>query len=168
MLGDAGANLAGAVAGVALFAALGTDARLIALVVVALLTVYGEFRSISAAIERIPPLRALDRIGRTADSQARPARLASSRVGDLREVDTLLEPQQPVVGDRRPGRRVGGELVEGEPDAGVVVEAAHPQPDQLAACSGLRVKTAEPHSPQKYLCQPSSGASRSRSSPRRR
>ena len=64
MLGDCGANLAGAVAGVALFAALGTDARLIALVVVVLLTVYGEFRSISAAIERIPPLRALDRVGR--------------------------------------------------------------------------------------------------------
>lgn len=64
MLGDAGANLAGAIAGVALFAALGTDARLIALIVVAVLTIYGEFRSISAAIERIPPLRALDRIGR--------------------------------------------------------------------------------------------------------
>ena len=64
MLGDAGANLAGAVAGVALFAALGVDARLIALVAVAALTIYGEFRSISAAIERIPPLRALDRIGR--------------------------------------------------------------------------------------------------------
>lgn len=64
MLGDAGANLAGAVAGVALFAALGTDARLIALIVVAALTVYGEFRSISAAIDRIAPLRALDRIGR--------------------------------------------------------------------------------------------------------
>ena len=64
MLGDAGANLAGAIAGVALFAALGTDARLVALIIVALLTVYGEFRSISAAIERIPPLRAIDRIGR--------------------------------------------------------------------------------------------------------
>jgi hypothetical protein len=64
MLGDAGANLAGAVAGVALFAALGTDARLVALAIVALLTIYGEFRSISAAIERIAPLRALDRIGR--------------------------------------------------------------------------------------------------------
>ena len=64
MLGDCGANLAGAVAGVALFAALGTEARLIVLVVVALLTVYGEFRSISTAIERIAPLRALDRVGR--------------------------------------------------------------------------------------------------------
>jgi len=64
MLGDAGANLAGAIAGVTLIVTLGDDARLIALALVAALTVYGEFRSISAAIERIPPLRALDRIGR--------------------------------------------------------------------------------------------------------
>jgi UDP-GlcNAc:undecaprenyl-phosphate/decaprenyl-phosphate GlcNAc-1-phosphate transferase len=64
MLGDAGANLAGAIAGVTLIVALGEDARLIALAVVAALTIYGEFRSISAAIERIGPLRALDRLGR--------------------------------------------------------------------------------------------------------
>ena len=64
MLGDAGANLAGAIAGVTLIVALGEDARAIALIVVAALTVYGEFRSISAAIERIGPLRALDRLGR--------------------------------------------------------------------------------------------------------
>jgi len=64
MLGDAGANLVGAIAGVSLIVTLGTDARAIALAIVALLTVYGEFRSISAAIERIPPLRALDRVGR--------------------------------------------------------------------------------------------------------
>lgn len=70
MLGDCGANLAGAVAGVALFAALGTEARLIALAVVALLTIYGEFRSISAGIDRLAPLRALDRIGRLEDPPA--------------------------------------------------------------------------------------------------
>jgi len=64
MLGDAGANLAGAIAGVTLIVSLGEDARAIALVVVAALTLYGEFRSISAAIDRIPPLRALDRVGR--------------------------------------------------------------------------------------------------------
>lgn len=64
MLGDAGANLVGAIAGVTLIVALGEEARAIALAAVALLTVYGEFRSISAAIERIAPLRALDRIGR--------------------------------------------------------------------------------------------------------
>ena len=64
MLGDAGANLAGAIAGVTLVVSLGDEARLVALAVVAALTLYGEFRSISAAIERIAPLRALDRIGR--------------------------------------------------------------------------------------------------------
>jgi UDP-GlcNAc:undecaprenyl-phosphate/decaprenyl-phosphate GlcNAc-1-phosphate transferase len=64
MLGDAGANLAGAIAGVALIVTLGDTARAIALAVVVLLTIYGEFRSISATIERIPVLRALDGVGR--------------------------------------------------------------------------------------------------------
>lgn len=64
MLGDAGANLAGAIAGVTLIVGLGSDARLLALAIVAVLTVYGEFRSISAAIERIGVLRAIDRVGR--------------------------------------------------------------------------------------------------------
>lgn len=64
MLGDAGANLVGALGGVALIVTLGDGARLVALAAVAALTLYGEFRSISQAIERIGPLRALDRIGR--------------------------------------------------------------------------------------------------------
>lgn len=64
MLGDTGANLIGALAGVSLLVVLGDDARLIALAVIAALTVYGEFRSISAAVERLPLLRALDRAGR--------------------------------------------------------------------------------------------------------
>lgn len=64
MLGDAGANLVGALAGVVLLVTLSEDARLVALVVVAALTIYGEFRSISAAIERLPVLRQLDRLGR--------------------------------------------------------------------------------------------------------
>ena len=64
MLGDAGANLAGAIAGVTLIVGLGEDARLVALAIVAALTIYGEYRSISRAIERIGPLRALDRLGR--------------------------------------------------------------------------------------------------------
>ena len=64
MLGDTGSNLVGALAGVALLEVLGDDARLIALAVVAALTVYGEFRSINTAIERIPPLRYLDSLGR--------------------------------------------------------------------------------------------------------
>jgi hypothetical protein len=64
MLGDTGSNLIGAVAGVWLLTAFDGDARLIALAVVAAITVYGELRSISATIESVPPLRWLDSLGR--------------------------------------------------------------------------------------------------------
>jgi UDP-GlcNAc:undecaprenyl-phosphate GlcNAc-1-phosphate transferase len=64
MLGDTGSNLLGAVAGVWLLTTLGADARLIALAMVAGLTIYGELRSISATIESVPPLRWLDSLGR--------------------------------------------------------------------------------------------------------
>jgi UDP-GlcNAc:undecaprenyl-phosphate/decaprenyl-phosphate GlcNAc-1-phosphate transferase len=64
MLGDTGSNLVGAVAGVWLLTTLGPDARLIALAVVAGLTIYGELRSISATIDSVPPLRWLDSLGR--------------------------------------------------------------------------------------------------------
>ncbi len=64
MLGDTGSNLLGAVAGVWLLTTLGADARLIALAAVAGLTIYGELRSISAAIDSVPPLRWLDSLGR--------------------------------------------------------------------------------------------------------
>ena len=64
MLGDAGANLVGAVAGVCLLITLSEDARLVALGVVLALTAYGEFRSISSAIERLPVLRWIDGLGR--------------------------------------------------------------------------------------------------------
>jgi UDP-GlcNAc:undecaprenyl-phosphate/decaprenyl-phosphate GlcNAc-1-phosphate transferase len=64
MLGDTGSNLIGAIAGVWLLATLGADGRLIALAVVAGLTIYGELRSISATIDSVPPLRWLDSLGR--------------------------------------------------------------------------------------------------------
>jgi len=64
MLGDTGSNLIGAIAGVWLLTILGGDARLIALAVVAALTIYGELRSISATIDSVPPLRWLDSLGR--------------------------------------------------------------------------------------------------------
>ena len=64
MLGDTGANLVGAIAGVWLLTVLGPDARLIALAAVLALTVYGELRSISATIDSLPPLRWLDSLGR--------------------------------------------------------------------------------------------------------
>jgi UDP-GlcNAc:undecaprenyl-phosphate/decaprenyl-phosphate GlcNAc-1-phosphate transferase len=64
MLGDTGSNLLGAIAGVWLLTALGGTGRLIALAVVVALTIYGEMRSISSAVESVPPLRWLDSLGR--------------------------------------------------------------------------------------------------------
>jgi hypothetical protein len=64
MLGDTGANLIGAIAGVWLLTTLGEEGRLVALAAVAALTIYGELRSISATIESVPPLRWLDSLGR--------------------------------------------------------------------------------------------------------
>ena len=64
MLGDTGSNLIGAIAGIWLLTTLGGDGRLIALALVAALTIYGELRSISAKIESVPPLRWLDSLGR--------------------------------------------------------------------------------------------------------
>jgi UDP-GlcNAc:undecaprenyl-phosphate/decaprenyl-phosphate GlcNAc-1-phosphate transferase len=65
MLGDTGSNAIGAVAGFWLVITLDTTGQAIALGVMALLTAYGEFRSISAFIERTPVLRQLDSLGRT-------------------------------------------------------------------------------------------------------
>ena len=64
MLGDTGSNLIGAIAGVWLLTVLGGEGRLVALAIVATLTIYGELRSISATIESVPPLRWLDSLGR--------------------------------------------------------------------------------------------------------
>jgi UDP-N-acetylmuramyl pentapeptide phosphotransferase/UDP-N-acetylglucosamine-1-phosphate transferase len=64
MLGDTGSNAIGAVAGLWLVATLSTAGQAIALAVMLLVNVYGEFRSISALIERTPGLRQLDSLGR--------------------------------------------------------------------------------------------------------
>ena len=64
MLGDTGSNVVGALIGIWLVTTLSDPGRLIALGVLIVLTVYGEFRSISTAIERIPLLRQLDSLGR--------------------------------------------------------------------------------------------------------
>jgi UDP-GlcNAc:undecaprenyl-phosphate/decaprenyl-phosphate GlcNAc-1-phosphate transferase len=68
MLGDTGSALVGALGGVWLLTSLDQTGRLIALAVVAALTVYGEMRSISKAVESIPPLRSLDSLGRVNES----------------------------------------------------------------------------------------------------
>jgi hypothetical protein len=64
MLGDTGSNLIGAIGGVWLLTTLGANGRLLALALVAALTIYGELRSISATIDSLPPLRWLDSLGR--------------------------------------------------------------------------------------------------------
>ena len=69
MLGDTGANLIGGLAGLWLVFALGTLAQAIALAVVLALTIYGEFRSLSALISWMPLLRDIDSAGRN-DSDA--------------------------------------------------------------------------------------------------
>lgn len=64
MLGDTGSNLTGALAGLWLVLVLGTTGRVVALIVLALITAYGEFRSISDLVDRTPGLSHLDSIGR--------------------------------------------------------------------------------------------------------
>lgn len=66
MLGDTGSNLIGALAGLWVVLALGTTGQAIALAVAVAITIYGEFRSISALVERAPLLRQLDSFGRPA------------------------------------------------------------------------------------------------------
>lgn len=68
MLGDTGSNLIGGLAGISLLVTLDGSGRWIALAIVAALTVYGEFRSISKAIDRVPPLRWIDSLGRVSRS----------------------------------------------------------------------------------------------------
>jgi UDP-GlcNAc:undecaprenyl-phosphate/decaprenyl-phosphate GlcNAc-1-phosphate transferase len=65
MLGDTGSNLVGALAGLWLVLVLPSTLGLaIATGVLVIVTAYGEVRSISALIDRTPPLRFLDSIGR--------------------------------------------------------------------------------------------------------
>jgi UDP-GlcNAc:undecaprenyl-phosphate/decaprenyl-phosphate GlcNAc-1-phosphate transferase len=66
MLGDTGSNLIGALAGLWVVFALGTTGQAIALAVALAITIYGEFRSISAFVEKAPLLRQLDSLGRPA------------------------------------------------------------------------------------------------------
>ncbi|HEY1834728.1 MAG TPA: hypothetical protein VGG08_09845 [Solirubrobacteraceae bacterium] len=64
MLGDTGANLLGALAGLWLVLTLSTTGQLIALCALAAINIYGELRSISTLVEKTPGLRQLDSWGR--------------------------------------------------------------------------------------------------------
>jgi UDP-N-acetylmuramyl pentapeptide phosphotransferase/UDP-N-acetylglucosamine-1-phosphate transferase len=64
MLGDTGAGLLGAVAGLWLVLSLSGTEQVVALALLAAISVYGELRSISELVERTPGLRELDSWGR--------------------------------------------------------------------------------------------------------
>jgi len=64
MLGDTGANAIGALAGLWLVLTLDTDGQVVALVILLAVNLFGEFRSISNVIEKLPGLRHLDSLGR--------------------------------------------------------------------------------------------------------
>jgi hypothetical protein len=64
MLGDTGANLMGALVGMWVVLGFGPAGEWAAIGLAAALTIFGEFRSFSATIDRFPPLRALDSLGR--------------------------------------------------------------------------------------------------------
>jgi UDP-GlcNAc:undecaprenyl-phosphate GlcNAc-1-phosphate transferase len=64
MLGDTGAAVLGALAGLWLVLTLSALGQLIALILLAIVALYGEIRSISALVDRVPALRELDSWGR--------------------------------------------------------------------------------------------------------
>ena len=71
MLGDTGANSAGALLGTALVARTGRRGRLLALAVVTVLTLISEKVSFTKVIESTPGLRELDALGRPPQHPAR-------------------------------------------------------------------------------------------------
>jgi hypothetical protein len=73
MLGDAGANALGAMLGVAAAASLGRPARIAVLAGITGLTAASEVVSFTKVIERTPPLRWLDMLGRRPAAPAPPA-----------------------------------------------------------------------------------------------
>jgi UDP-N-acetylmuramyl pentapeptide phosphotransferase/UDP-N-acetylglucosamine-1-phosphate transferase len=64
MLGDSGASLIGGIAGVLLVTTLSVPLMWCALALLLAISLYGEFRSISSVIERVPLLARLDSVGR--------------------------------------------------------------------------------------------------------
>lgn len=64
MLGDTGSNALGGLAGLWIVLTLDPDGQVIALLILLAINLFGEFRSISKVIEKVPGLRHLDSLGR--------------------------------------------------------------------------------------------------------
>jgi UDP-N-acetylmuramyl pentapeptide phosphotransferase/UDP-N-acetylglucosamine-1-phosphate transferase len=73
MLGDAGSNVIGAALGVAVVATFGRTAEVAVLVALLVLNLASERVSFSSVIDRVAPLRALDRLGRLPNDPAPPS-----------------------------------------------------------------------------------------------
>ena len=71
MLGDTGANIVGAVLGLGVVLGRGETTRVTALMIVVVLTVLAEVVSFSKIIDRVAPLRVLDRLGTLPERRAR-------------------------------------------------------------------------------------------------
>jgi hypothetical protein len=65
MLGDTGASTIGGMSGVLLITTAGTPLLCLALAALIAISLYGEFRSLGALVERVPLLYRLDSLGRS-------------------------------------------------------------------------------------------------------
>jgi UDP-N-acetylmuramyl pentapeptide phosphotransferase/UDP-N-acetylglucosamine-1-phosphate transferase len=74
MLGDTGANVIGAVLGLAVVLGASEGWRLVVMLALLALNVSAELVSFSQVIESVPPLRALDRLGRSRHDPSHPGR----------------------------------------------------------------------------------------------
>jgi UDP-N-acetylmuramyl pentapeptide phosphotransferase/UDP-N-acetylglucosamine-1-phosphate transferase len=91
MLGDAGANVIGAVLGLGVVLGRGEVTRITALVVLVIANVAAEIVSFSKIIERVPALRAFDRLGRRRLGRRQP----DAWPGEPDEPDEPEDPTQP-------------------------------------------------------------------------
>ena len=64
MLGDTGASMIGGMIGIVLVSALAAPGTYLVLALLSVFAIYGEFRSIGSAVERVPLLERLDSLGR--------------------------------------------------------------------------------------------------------
>jgi hypothetical protein len=142
MLGDAGANALGALLGAAAAATLPRKARVAALVVVVGLNAASEVVSFTKVIERTPPLRWLDMLGRRPvarqadsapqkamqgkDAQPRPDGPAAA---EIRDAAVVAEPPAPAAAGTRDAAVVAeppAPAAAGTRDAAVVAEPPAP------------------------------------------
>ncbi len=129
MLGDAGANALGAMLGIAAAASLRRPARIAVLAAITGLTAASEVVSFTKVIERTPPLRWLDMLGRR-PAAASPAPAAPASAAPAGPSSSAPESAATAESGAADGDCAGFRA--GEPSWG----EAHPEPVHRAATSG--------------------------------